>query len=73
MYLFCNALLCVRSSFVIVLKRVRKLVALLLLSYRCFVTINVLLLFLMVPWVGLPGVIVVFSDYFELQFGIMLT
>ena len=40
----------------------RKLVALLLLSYRCIVTINVLLLFLTVPWVGLQYVIVVFPD-----------
>ena len=30
----------------------RKLAALLLLSYRCVVTINVMWLFLMVPWVG---------------------
>ena len=30
----------------------RKLVALLLLSYRCGVTINVLWLFLTVPWMG---------------------
>ena len=36
--LFCYALLCVHSSIVIVLKRKRKLVALLLLSYRCIVT-----------------------------------
>ena len=41
--LFCYALLCVPSSFAIILKR--RLVALLLLSYRCFVTINVMLLF----------------------------
>ena len=40
--LFCCALLCVHSSFAIILKRKRKLVALLLLSYRCIVTINVL-------------------------------
>ena len=33
--LFCYALLCVHSSFAIILKRKRKLVALLLLSYRC--------------------------------------
>ena len=33
---------CVHSSFAIILKRKRKLVALLLLSYRCIVTINVL-------------------------------
>ena len=40
--LFCYALLRVHSSFAIILKRKRKLVALLLLSYRCIVTINVL-------------------------------
>ena len=51
--LFCNALLFVHSSFAIILKRNRKLVDLLLLSYRCIVTINVLWLFLTVPWVGL--------------------
>ena len=33
--LFCYALLCFHSSFAIILKRKRKLVALLLLSYRC--------------------------------------
>ena len=31
---FCYALLCVHSSFAIILKRKRKLIALLLLSYR---------------------------------------
>ena len=41
----------------------RKLVALLLLSYRCIVTINVLWLFLTVPGVGLQYVIVVFFDH----------
>ena len=50
---FCHAFLCVYSSFAIILKRKRKLVALLLLSYRCIVTINVLLLFLMVLQAGL--------------------
>ena len=40
--LFCCALLCVLSSFAIVLKRKRELVALLLLSYGCLVTVNVL-------------------------------
>ena len=49
MSLFSYALLCVHSSFAIILKRKRKLVALLLLSYRCIVTINVLWLFLTVP------------------------
>ena len=59
--LFCNALLCVHSSFVIILKRKRKLVVLLLLPYRCIVTINILWLFLTVPWVSLQCVIVVIS------------
>ena len=40
LYLFCYALLCVHSSFAIILKRKRKLVALLLLSYRCFAIID---------------------------------
>ena len=59
--LFCYALLCVHSSFSIILKRKRKLVALLLLSYRCFVTVNV-------PWVGLQCVIVVFPEHIYLHF-----
>ena len=61
--LFSYALICVHSSFAIILKRKRKLVALLLLSYRCIVTINVLWLFLTVSWVGLHHVIVVFLDH----------
>ena len=68
--MFCYTLLCVHSSFAIILKRKRKLVALLLLSYRCIVTVNVQWLFLrvlwvglMVPWVGLRCVIVVFPDH----------
>ena len=61
--MLCYVLLCAHSSFAIVLKRKRKLVALLLLSYRCIVTINVLWLFLTVPWVILQGVIVVFLDH----------
>ena len=43
------------------------LVALLLLSYRCIVTINVLWLFLMVPWAG-QCVIVAFHDHTHLLF-----
>ena len=66
--LFCYALLCVHSSFAIILKRKKKLVALLLLSYRCIVTINALWLFLTVPWVGLQCVIVVFPDHTRLLF-----
>ena len=38
----CYALLCVLSSFASILKRETELVALLLLSYGCFVTVNVL-------------------------------
>ena len=40
--LFCHASLCVITSFVIILKRKRELVAFLLLFYECLVTINVL-------------------------------
>ena len=47
--LICNAFLYVHSRFAIILKRKRNLVALLLLSYRCLVTVNVLWLFLAVP------------------------
>ena len=61
--LFCYALLCVHSSFAIILNWKGKLVDLLLLSYRCIVTVNVLWLFLAVPWVGLLCVIVVFLDH----------
>ena len=53
LHLFCYALLCVDSSFAIILKRKRKLVALLSLSNRCIVTINVLWLFLVVLWASL--------------------
>ena len=42
MSLFCYALLCVHSSFAIILKRKRKLDALLLLSFRYIGSINVL-------------------------------
>ena len=55
-------------SFAIILKRKNKLFALLLLSYRCLVTVNVLWLFLKVPWVGLQCVIVVFPDHTHLLF-----
>ena len=39
--LFCCALLCVFSSFAIILKKKEELVALLLLSYGCLVAVNV--------------------------------
>ena len=44
------------------------LVALLLLSYSCIVTISVMWLFLTVQWVGLQYVVVVFSDHTHLPF-----
>ena len=53
----------VHSSFAIILIRKRKLVALLLLSYNCIVTINVLWCFLAVPRVGMQCLIVVFPDH----------
>ena len=61
--LFCFVLLCVHSSFAIILKRNRKLIALLLLPYRCLVTVNVLWLFFTVPWVGLQCIVLVFPDH----------
>ena len=64
--LFWYALLCVHSSFAIILKRKRNLVGLILLSYICFVTINVLWLFLTVLLAGLQCVIVVFPDHTNL-------
>ena len=44
------------------------MVALLLLSYRCIVTINVLWLFLTVPWAGLQCVLVTFPDHTHFLF-----
>ena len=58
LYFLCNVLL---------LKRKRKLVALLLLSYRCIDSINVLLLFFTVQWVSLQCVVLVFPHYTHLH------
>ena len=63
LFLFWCVLLCVLSSFAIILKRKRELVALLLFTYGCLVTLNVLRLFIMVLWVGLQCVIVVNPDH----------
>ena len=68
--LFCYALLCVLSNFAIILKWEWKLVALILLSYRCIVSINVLWLFLKVLWVGLQYAIVVCPDHTHLYFSL---
>ena len=64
--LFWYALLYALSSFAIILMRKREQVVLLLLSFGCFVT--VLLLFLMVPWVGLQCVIVDLSGHTHLLY-----
>ena len=50
------------------LKRKKELVALLLLSYGCLVTVNFVWLFLVVSWVGLRCVVVVFPDHIHLLF-----
>ena len=60
------SLLCALSSFAITLTRKRELVALLLFLHICLVTVNVLRLFLTVPWVGLQCMIVVFPDHTHL-------
>ena len=58
-FLLWYALLYVLSSFAIIFR-------MLLLSIGCLVTVNILKLFLMVPWVELQFVIVVFPDYTHL-------
>ena len=62
--LFCCALFCVLSRFEIICKRMRELVALILLSYGCLVTVNVLSLLLKVHRDGLRCVLVVFLIIF---------
>ena len=49
--MFCCALLCVLSSFAIILMEKRELVALLSLFFWCLVMVE--WLFLTMPWVGL--------------------
>ena len=65
---FGYASLCVLYSFVFILTRKRELVALLLLSFKCFVTVNTLWLFLTLSWDGLQCVMVVFPDHTHLYF-----
>ena len=57
----CCALLCVQSSFAIILMGKRELVALLILS--CWYLVIVVWLFLAVPPVCLQFIIVVFPDH----------
>ena len=59
---------CVSPCFVVHYFESGKVGCMLLLSYRCIVTMNVLWFFLTVPWVGLQYVIVVFSDHTHLLF-----
>ena len=61
-FIFLCIILC-HSNFAIILKRKRRLAALLVFSYRGIVTINVMWLFLPVPWIDLQCVIVVFPDH----------
>ena len=63
MSLICYTLRYVHSSFAFILKRKIKVVALLLLSYRFLVTVNVMWLFLTVPLVGLQCVNVAFPGH----------
>ena len=66
--LFRYAILSVHSSFIIILSRKRELMDLLFLSFGCLGTLNVLWLFLMVPWVGLQCVIVVCPNHTHFWF-----
>ena len=61
--LFWYALLYILSCFAIILAMKRELFALLLLSFGCLDTVDVLWFFLTVPWVGLQFVIVAFPDH----------
>ena len=62
------SLLCVLSSFAIILTRKIERVALLLMSFEVLVTVNVLWLFLMVPWVCQQCVFDVFHQLTRLLF-----
>ena len=59
------------SIFEIILTSKRELIAFLLLSFGCLVTVNVIWLFLTVPWTGLHFVIVVFPDHTHLPFNML--
>ena len=51
--LFCNTVPSFLSSFAIILMRKKELIALILLCFRCRLSVSVLCLILAVPWVGL--------------------
>ena len=65
---FCYAVLCVLSSFTIILLGKRELVALLLLSSLCLVADIVLCLFLTVLWVGLQFLTLAIPGHTHLHF-----
>ena len=64
--LFCSAIFCVHSSFSIILKRKRKLIALCVLSYRCYYTRYVVLTHGAVGWSAVCAVVL--SDHTHLLF-----
>ena len=67
--MFCCALLCVLSSFAMILMGKRKSWLLYFCLFNwCLVIVIVLWLFLTVPWVDLQCVIVVFPDHTHLLF-----
>ena len=61
--LFWYSILYGHSSFIVILKRKRKLVAFFLLVFGCLVNVNVLWFFLTVTWVGLRRVIVICPNH----------
>ena len=58
--LFCYALLCVHSSYAIILERKRKLAAFAIIVLQMYCYCKYLWLFLIVPWLGLQYMIVVY-------------
>ena len=66
--MFCYALLYVLFSFSTILMEMGELVILLCLSSWCLGIVVFLLVFLMMPWVGLQRVIVVFPDHTHMFF-----
>ena len=67
LYLFLF-LIRITLCFAIIMMRKRKLVAMLVLSFGCLITVYVLWHFITVPWVGLQCRIVVFPYYTHLLF-----
>ena len=66
--MFCWVWLCMLSSFAIILIGKKYAATLPCLPSWCLVSAIALWLFLVVPWVGLQGVIVVFLDHTYLKY-----